>query len=293
MSQPWRRSRHAALFLAPAFVLLALFVVWPMVQAAFWSGQRASYIRADRAEWNAGRNYTHLAEDPRFRRAFANTALFVLMVVPAQAALALALALWVNRPQPYWRWLRVVFFLPLVISMPVLAVLWKLLYQPTAAGPLNGLIGLAGIPPQQWLEDPRLALSAIAVMSIWQGVGFQMMIFLAGLQTVPHEQVEAALIDGAGPWQRLIHVVLPNLRNSIIFAVSVTTILAFRLFAQPYLMTDQGGPHDRTLSVILWIYQTAIKQYDLGLASAAALVFLAVVAAITLIQRRLTREQMA
>lgn len=292
MAQSWRRSRHTIVFLAPALALLGLFVVWPMVRAAAWSAQSADLLRLDQARWVGAANYTDLLRDPRFRQAFGNTALFVLMVVPAQTVAALFLALWVNRPEPWWRWLRAVFFLPVVISMPVLAVLWKLLYQPSAEGPLNAAIGLAGLAPQAWLNDPRLALPAIAFMSIWQGVGFQMMIFLAGLQNVPGEQVEAALLDGAGPWARLVHVVVPNIRNSIIFAVTVTTILAFRLFAQPYLMT-QGGPADRTVSIIQWIYETGIKQHFIGLASAAALVFLAVVAAITALQRRLAKERMA
>jgi ABC-type sugar transport system permease subunit len=119
-----------------------------------------------------------------------------------------------------------------------------------------------------------------------------MMIFLAGLQNVPESQVEAALLDGAGPWQRLVHVVLPNLRNSLVFAVSITTIFAFRLFAQPYLMT-RGGPQGRTLSVVQWIYEAGVRQGLLGLASAATVAFLLAVAAVTLVQRRLARERMA
>lgn len=293
MSQPWQRTRHVLIFLAPALILLGLFVVWPMARAAVWSLQDADYLRPEAATWNGVENYSDLLTNPRFRQAFANTALFVLLVVPVQAAVALALALLINRPERHWRWLRLVFFLPVVVSMPVLAILWKLLYQPTADGPLNSLIGAMGVPPQSWLNDPHLALPAIAFMSIWQGAGFQMIVFLAGLQNVPEAQIEAALLDGAGPWQRLVHVVLPNLRNSIIFAVTVTTILAFRLFAQPYLMTG-GGPNDRTLSIIQWIYQTGIKgQRDLGWASAGAILFVAVVAVITLVQRWLTREEAA
>ena len=217
------------------------------------------------------------------------------MVVPVQTVAALFLALWVNRPERYWRWMRVAFFLPVVISMPVLAVLWSMLYQPARGdemGLINAMISTIGLPPQAWLQNPHLALPAIAGMSIWQGVGFQMMIFLAGLQHVSQEQIESSLIDGAGPAARLWFIILPAIRNSVIFAVIVTTILSFRLFVQPYLMT-RGGPQDSTLSVIQWIYETTFLQRDLGIACAAALLFLIVVGALSLIQRRVARERAA
>ncbi len=146
------------------------------------------------------------------------------------------------------------------------------------------------MPPQAWLHDPMLALPAIAFMSLWQGVGLQMMIFLAGLQGVSRELLEAARIDGATGWQRVRHVIIPALRNTIVFVVTVTTILAFRLFVQPYLMTH-GGPGNRTRSLIQSIYETTFLNQDLGRACAAAFLFLLGVALLTLIQRRLIREE--
>lgn len=290
-----QRARSAIWFLLPALLVLGVFVVWPMLRAAYWSFTNADLLATERATWIGGTNYSDLLTDPRFQRAFANTALFALMVVPLQTAAAFLLALWVNRPEPAWRWLRVVFFVPVVVSMPVLAVLWTMLYQPAQGdqmGLVNAALSAIGLPPQAWLRDPLLALPAIAFMSIWQGVGLQMMIFLAGLQGVSRELLDAARIDGATAAQRVRHVVIPALRNTIVFVVTVTTILAFRLFVQPYLMT-RGGPGDSTRSLIQSIYETTFLNQDLGRACAAAFIFLVIVAGLAFVQRRLLREQRA
>ncbi len=286
------RHRTPWLFLAPAMLLLGVFTVVPVLRAAAWSFTSADLLNVDAARWIGGANYSALLGDPRFRRAFLNTAWFAMMVVPVQAALAFFLALWVNRPERHWRWLRTVFFVPVVVSMPVLAVLWSMLYQPMRgdqAGLVNALITGLGLPAQEWLLDPRLALPAIAFMSIWQGLGFQMMIFLAGLQNLSHEQLEAAKIDGAGAVQRLRHVIVPAMKPSIVFVLTATLILSFRLFVQPYLMT-RGGPEDATVSIIQFIYETTFLGRELGLASAGAVLFLLLVAVLALVQRGLVRE---
>ncbi|MGH7996422.1 MAG: carbohydrate ABC transporter permease [Opitutaceae bacterium] len=285
-------GRAAPWLLFPALGLLAVFVVWPLLRAFGWSLTNADLIGTASARWVGGGNYSGLLADARFRRAFGNTALFALMVIPVQTALALLLALWVNRPERAWRWLRVVFFVPVVVSMPVLAVLWTLLYQPAQGaemGLVNAVLHTVGLPTEAWLRDPRLALPAIAFMSVWQGVGLQMMVFLAGLQNVPGELLEAAQLDGAGPWRRLRHVIIPGLRNTISFVVTVTTILAFRLFVQPYLMTH-GGPSDHTRSLVQAIYETTFISQDLGRACAEMFLFFAWVAALTLLLRLLGRE---
>ncbi len=294
---PWKKShgRAAPWLLFPALALLAVFVAWPMLRAAWWSLTNADLLAPGDARWIGLANYSDLLADPRFRRAFGNTALFALLVVPLQTAAAFFLALWVNRPEPAWRWLRAVFFLPVVVSMPVLAVLWTMLYQPAQGGDtglVNAALGWLGVVPQAWLRDPSLALPAIAFMSVWQGVGLQMMVFLAGLQSVSPELLDAARIDGAGAWRRVVHVVLPAMRNTIVFVVTVTTILAFRIFVQPYLMT-RGGPGNSTRSIVQSIYEMTFLSQDLGRACAAAFLFLLLVAALTLAQRRWTKEERA
>lgn len=293
----WQKSyaRSAGWFLLPAGVLLGVFVVWPMARALVWSLTEADLLAPDGRPWAGLSQYSDLLGDARFRRAFGNTALFASMVVPVQTVGAFFLALWVNRPEPAWRWLRNVFFVPTVVAMPVLAVLWSLLYQPAQGaemGLVNRAFAVVGLAPQAWLRDPHLALPAIAAMSVWQGVGLQMMVFLAGLQAVPRETLEAARIDGAGGWARTRHVVIPALRNTIVFVVTVTTILAFRLFVQPYLMT-RGGPGDATLSLVQSIYETTFLAQDLGRACAAAFLFLLWVGFLALLQRLCWREERA
>lgn len=287
-----RRSWEAWLLLLPALLVLGTFVAWPLVRALLWSFTDANLFAPQNAEWNRGTHYSYLIADPRFRQAFLNTALFALMVVPLQSVIAFFLALWVNRPEPYWRWLRTAFFLPVVVSMPVLAILWTMLYQPLEGdqvGLINSALLAVGLPAQDWLQNPLLALPAIAAMSVWQGVGFQMMIFLAGLQQLSRDQLEAARMDGANGAQRLWYVIIPSMRNSLLFVWITTTILAFRLFVQPYLMT-RGGPQDRTVSIIQYLYETTFLNRDLGLASAGAILFLLLVAVITLVQQRAQRE---
>jgi len=293
----WQKSRGRAApwFLLPALLLLAVFVAWPVARAAIWSVSNADLLRPEQKEWVGWNNYGSLLVDAQFRQAFGNTALFALLVVPAQVALAFGLALWVNRPEPAWRWLRSVFFVPTVVSMPVLAVLWSMLYQPAQGdemGLINAALNVFGVAPRAWLHDPHWALAALAFMSLWQGVGLQMMVFLAGLQAVPVELLEAARIDGAGAFQRVVHVVIPSMRNTIVFVVTVTTILAFRLFVQPYLMTH-GGPANRTRSLIQSIYEMTFLGQELGRACAAAFLFLGWVALLTLLQRFFAREERA
>ena len=288
-----KRERLAAwLFIAPALCLIGFFVVWPLIRAVIWSFMDVDLLNPDRATWTGLDNYNQLLQSTRFRQAFFNTAVFALMIVPLQTLLAFMLALLVNRKETCWRILKTIFFVPVVVSMPVLAVLWSILYQPPQGdqmGLINELITMLGLTPQSWLLNPTTALPAIACMSIWQGVGFQMMVFLAALQNVSKEQLESAMMDGASGLQRVFYIIIPGIKNSIIFVVTVTTILSFRLFVQPYIMT-RGGPDDRTLSVIQYIYETSFLGRNLGRACAGAMLFLIVVAIITLLQRVMTRE---
>ncbi len=291
---PWQktRSRAAPWFLLPALLLLGIFVVWPMGRALFWSATNADLLAPGRAAWVGAEHYRDLLTDARFRQAFANTALFAVLTIPLQTTLAFLLALWVNRPEPVWRWLRAVFFIPVIVSMPVLAVLWTMLYQPpqgSGMGLVNVAVSFLGGEPRAWLHDPATALPAIVVMSIWQGVGLQMMVFLASLQAVPRELLEAARLDGASAFQRVVHVVIPSVRNTIIFVITVTTIFAFRLFVQPYLMT-RGGPENRTLSLVQSIYEMTFLSQELGRASAAAFLFMALIVLLIFLQRHFLKE---
>ena len=185
--------------------------------------------------------------------------------------------------------------MPTVVAMPVLAGLWTLLYQPPSSdemGLVNAVVVAFGLAPQAWLRDPSLALLAIGAMSVWQGVGLQMMVFLAGLRAQSRDSLEAAKLDGANAWQRTRHITLPALRNSWVFVLTVTTILALRLFVQPYLMT-RGGPESSTVSAVQAIYEMTFVAQHFGPASAASFLLLGWVALVTLLQRRYVHEERA
>jgi ABC-type sugar transport system permease subunit len=274
------------LFIAPALCLVGLFVIWPTVQMIVASFFHVSWMQGLGAPAGAG-NYEAVLEDPEFRQSLWNTGLFTVLVVPLQTGLALLFAVWVNRPGLSTRLLRICVFVPTTISLAVLSVIWDLMYQPataTGAGLFNGLLTSVGLPAQPFLTSTKQALPALVVMSVWQGVGLQMMVFLSGLQAIPGQLYEAAKLDGAGAWQRFVNVTLPQVAPTTVFVVMVTTIFALRLFVQPYLMTG-GGPQGATRSVVQYVYEAAFHSRDLGLAFAAGSVFFLIVLGLTLLLR--------
>ena len=285
MSHMPRERLVAWLFVAPATLLIAVFVLWPSLSMLRTSVQ----TRGD--GFVTAAHYRAVLGDPQFRRSAVNTTLFAILVVPLQTALALALALWTNRPGGATRILRAAVFIPTTISLTVLSILWALMYAPaslTGAGLLNGLLKSLALPTQPFLTSTRQALPAIVAMSIWQGVGLQMLILLAGLQQIPQQLYEAAELDGAGRWRRFLHVTCPGIAPITVFVVMVTTIFALKLFVQPYLMTG-GGPEDATISTVQYIY-TAFKHGDLSLACAAGVIFTLAVLLVAAAQRYLFRR---
>jgi len=288
-----RRERLVALlFVAPACALIALFVGWPSLNTFRTSLYAARITQQTAGSFVGLDNYRHLVQDPVFAAAVRNTVVFALVVVPMQTLLALGLALWTERPGRASRVLRFAVFLPTVVSLTVLSVLWRLLLEPqtaTGSGLINGLLTRAGLAPQPFLTSPAQALPAIIVMSVWQGVGLQMMVLLAALQQVPQELKEAAALDGAGAGRRFLYVTLPAITPTLMFVVTFTTIFALRLFVQPYLMT-RGGPQHATISLVQYIYEAAFVQRDLGLACAAGAIFFVGVCAVALVQRLLARR---
>jgi multiple sugar transport system permease protein len=226
------------------------------------------------------------ATDPLFYRSLINTFLFALLVLPLQCGVALGLALLVNQRIAGRILFRTVYFAPVVTSMVVAAIVWSFMLN-TDRGMLNELLravtGDANVGPD-WLGDSRYALPAIAIMSAWQGAGFQMLVFLAGLQSISPELYEAATLMGANAWQRFVHVTLPGLRNTIVFVVVSTLLLAFGLFTQVDVMT-QGGPLDSTTTVVYHAVRTGFRQQDIGYGSTIAMVFFGIVLLVSVLQR--------
>lgn len=229
-----------------------------------------------------------LAGDPVFMTSLRNNLFFSLVVIPLQTMLGLLLAILVNQQLKGRNIFRTIYFSPVVTSMVVVSIVWRFLYD-LNHGMVNQFLANFAIGPVDWLGNPKVAMWSIIIMSIWQGAGMQMVLFLAGLQNIPDQLYEASSIDGAGPWQQFRFITLPSLRNTIIFIFITITIAAFQLFTQVFVMTG-GGPADSTSTVMFHMVRTGFREQDLAYASTIAVVFLLIILAINFVQRRLTRE---
>jgi len=281
------------LLAAPAAACLIFFIALPFLAALFLSFTNYRLGSPLPLEFAGLRQYARIFGDPGFIRALLNNALFALLVVPVQTALALALAVLVNRRLRGIAVFRTIFFAPVVFPLSLVAVVFTLIFAPGAQGTFNGLLELLTLgawEPVDFLHHPWLALPAIMVTSIWQGVGFQMVVLLAGLQDIPRQLYDAAIVDGAGPWQCFRHVTLPLLRGPLIFVMIVTTILSFRVFDQVRIMTG-GGPHHASTTVLFESVQAAFDRGWVARGAAMAVIFFVMVLAVTLIQRRLARQE--
>ncbi|MCP4286289.1 MAG: sugar ABC transporter permease [Gammaproteobacteria bacterium] len=278
---------------APAVIGLLLFVALPFLLAVVLGFTNLRLGSPLPLEWVGLEQYRRIFTDPSFPRALANNMLFAVVVVPLQTILALLLALLLNQRLYGISWFRTLFFMPVVFPLSLVAVVWVLIFAPGPNGMMNALLELISFgswTPRDFLHDPQLALPAIMLTSIWQGAGFQMVIILSGLQAISSELYEAAAIDGAGCWQRFWHVTLPQLRNTLIFIVLVTTILAFRLFDQVQIMT-QGGPHDATTTVMFEVVQASFARQQVARGAAMTVVLFLVVLLISWLQRRVARQE--
>ncbi|MEW5973096.1 MAG: sugar ABC transporter permease [Pseudomonadota bacterium] len=288
-SIPW-----AFWFLAPALGLIAVFFALPILAALLLSFTDFDiYAIGDPSalRWIGLDNYRQLLDHPLFWTALSNTLYFVLLGGPLSVALSLGAALLVNSRLTCCKtFFRTVYFLPVVSTLVAVAVVWRALYHPEA-GLLNQFLGLFGINPIDWLGDPDWAMPAIILMAAWKNFGFNMIIFIAGLQAIPDRLYEAARLDGADGWAQFRHVTLPLLAPTFLFVALMTMIGYLQLFAEPYVMT-QGGPANATLSVVLLMYQEGFRWWNMGFAAAIAFVLFAIILAGTLVQLRLQRKAM-
>ena len=251
------------------FAIVLVFLHWDLVTAPSFAGLD---------------NVALLAQDARFWQAVGNTFVFLAIHVPLQIAAALGLALALNRPLAFRAFWRAAFFLPVVISGAVVAILWSSLYA-TDVGLINRLLVRIGLQPVPWLTNPLTAMPAIAAMVTWKNVGFYVIIYLAGLQYIPRSCKEAIEIEGASAWQRFRHLTLPLLLPQSILVVTLSTINGFQLFIEPYVMTG-GGPLRRTYSIVLYLYTNAFSYQKMGYAATIGVALALMIGAIVVIQRR-------
>jgi multiple sugar transport system permease protein len=283
-----RVDRAAWWFVAPALLVIAVFFFFPIVAAFLISLTDFDiYALADLANLRfvGLSNYAKLLETPLFWQALGNTLYFVVAGVPLSIAASLGAALLLNSRLARFKPLfRTALFAPVVTTLVAVAVIWRYLFN-TRYGLLNYALGAIGIDPVDWLGDPHWAMPAIILFAVWKNFGYNMIIFLAGLQSIPEELYEAARIDGASLWRQFRSVTLPMLSPVVLLVTILTVAGYFQLFAEPYVMT-QGGPLQSTVSVLYFMYEEGFKWWNLGSASAVAFVLFLLIFAVTALQLR-------
>lgn len=283
------------IFLAPALALFAVILVYPLLYA-LWLGFYDWPVFGERTFVGLG-NYTRMLSDPLFRKSLVNTVCWTCCVVPATVVISLAVALLLEAKFLKGRSLfRTIYFIPVVTSVVGAAFAWKWLFEPTF-GVINWLLGLIGIRGPGWLASTTWALPAMMAVGVWKQVGFAMVIFLAGLQTIPKELKEAATVDGASSSQQFFRVILPLLNPTVVLVLVMLVINAFRVFTIPYVMSaggftwaTPGGPLDSTRVLVLHIYDLAFSKFQVGYASATAFVLLVIIMMVTIIQIKLVQR---
>ena len=285
-------SRAGWGFVTPALLLIGVFFAIPVLAAfllSFTDFDLYSIGELGATRFVGLKNYRDLLGNPLFWTALRNTLYFVAVGGPLSAAVSLAAAVAVNSKLVRWRALfRSAFFAPWVTTLVAVAIVWRYLYHPQY-GLFNAALGHLGLGPVDWLGDPRWAMPSIILLSVWKNFGYNMLVFLAGLQAIPEELYEAAALDGAGAWHRFRHVTLPMLGPTFVFVGVVTMIASFQIFSEPYVMT-QGGPLKATETLVLFMYEEGFRWWRLGSAAAIAVVLFLITLAGTLIQLRMRRE---
>ena len=288
-------SRAGWGFITPAMTLIGVFFAIPVASAlllSFTDFDIYSIGDFKSTRFVGLKNYTDLMAMPLFWQALRNTLYFVMVGGPLSAAASLAAALLVHskltRLRPFF---RSAFFAPWVTTLVAVALVWRYIYHPQY-GLLNAGLGLVGLGPVDWLGDPNWAMPSIILLSVWKNFGYNMLVFLAGLSSIPEELYEAAALDGAGAWKRLRHITLPMLGPTFVFVGVVTMIASFQIFSEPYVMT-QGGPLKSTTTLVLLMYEQGFRWWRLGLAAAIAVVLFLLTLGGTLLQLRIRRSTLS
>ena len=286
------RERAAWGFVAPALIAIGIFFVIPVFAALLLSLTDFDiYALADldNLRFVGLQNYERLLSNPLFWGAMRNTVMFAVIGVPLSIGVSLLAAVLLNARAVKWRpiW-RVAFFAPYVTTLVATAVLWNYLLH-TRYGVINWAMTSIGLPAVDWLGQPSTSIPAILMFVVWKIFGYNMLIFLAVLQTVPDELYEAARIDGAGPWKQFRHVTLPAIAPTLLLVSIISVAGFFQLFAEPYVMT-QGGPAQSTVTVLYFMYEEGFKWWNLGSASAVAFILFLCIFAVTLVQLWVSRR---
>ncbi|VJG93324.1 ABC transporter permease [Streptococcus pneumoniae] len=275
-------------FLAPALILLGIFLVIPVGMVIYYTFTDYYLLTPDERKFVGFENFIRLTKDPIFLKSFLNTLKFVVWIIPVQLGATLGMALIVNKKRKGNMFFKVAFFAPVVMSLVVISILWLYLLNPNS-GLLNAILNKVGIASQPFLTSPKQAMYAIVFVSAWQGAGYQMLLFLGGMQNIPQDVYEAAELDGFSKWAQFRYITMPLLKPTALFVLLTTLISAFKLIVQPMVMT-QGGPLNSTITMVYYIYQQGFTDRLVGYSSSIALVFTTLIGMISLVQRRVLKE---
>lgn len=274
------------IYLLPVLIGLLLFTAGPVIASLFLSFTQWNF--SDTPHWVGFANYKEVFSSPLFWQVLRQTFFYVVLYVPLSVALALGMAILLNQKFRGVTFFRTVFFLPVVTSMVAAALVWGWLYN-ADIGLLNYLLSTVGIVGPRWLEDPKWAMFALTLVAVWKNAGYNMMIFLAGLTNIPSDLHEAATLDGASSWKQFFTVTLPLLSPVLFFVSIVTTISAFQIFEQTYVLT-KGGPSNSTLTISYYIWQTAFQFFNMGGASAMAYLLFLILVVLTFVQFKVRKR---
>jgi len=287
-------QKWSFLFIAPAVLLFVVFVLGPLVASFYWSFTDYNAIHAPK--WVGLDNYRNIFfHDPRFWKSIRNTIFYTVGVIPTGVALSLMLAIAVDQQIRFKNFFRIIYFIPSVTSIIAISVIWKWMFAGEKYGLINYFLMQIGLKPVDWLMSPVWTLPAIMIMSIWAGIGYNMILFLAGLQTIPTTVYEAADIDGANMWEKFWRITLPLLKPTMVFVVIMGLITSFQVFESIYIMTEAefgiGGVLDSALTVVAYLYDMGFRKFQMGYASALGYIVFAVVFTITLINIKFVKTR--
>lgn len=278
----------AATMLLPNLVLLAVFLVWPIIQVFYMSFTNWDLVKGT-MDFIGLSNYKYLLRDEKFFKALINTFSYSTIKLSLDVFLSLFIAVLLDRNIPLRRFLRTVYFAPVVVPITASSLIWIWFYDP-GIGPLNQILAAFGLSPLEWLHGESTALLSIVLFSVWKGLGYNIILFLAGLQGIPDAYIEAAKIDGASDIQTFFKIKLPLLSPVVFFVVMMGIINSFKVFTEISVMTPEGGPLYSTAVMVFYIYEQAFVRSKMGRAGAASVILFSIVLVLTLIQKQIGKK---
>lgn len=281
--------KAAAVLLIPTLLALFFLFILPAIQVVYYSFTNYS-MTTGKGDFNGVANFKYLMEDQKFFKAMKNTFTFATLKLLLDVTLALAIALLLDTRIPGKKFLRSAYFAPVVVPIVASSLIWLWFFDP-GIGPFNQVLDFLGLPRSQWIYHESTALVSILMFSVWKGVGYNVVLFLAGLQNIPDSYIEAAQVDGASPWQILRKIKLPLLRPIISFVVMICIINTFKIFAEINVMTPKGGPLYSTALMVNYIYEQAFINGKMGRACSAAIILFAIIFILTLVQNKVNARK--